>query len=179
MISRCKSGRIFPSPYNNRGLIFLRHGELQRAYDEFNIALSLNSGNNSTSTCSISGACRLLRKQYDIGAAYFAEGKPLVRRRWEIACYRCITYTELGRFDEALADCNEVIAKYPKFAGPLARRGNAYREKGDLDAALKDYNERSSSVRISSMPMSAARRSTSSARIWAAARSDYRSPAPR
>ena len=32
----------FPRAYNNRGLIFLRRGDLQRALDEFNAAIKLN-----------------------------------------------------------------------------------------------------------------------------------------
>lgn len=131
----------FPSPYNNRGLIFLRRGELQRAYDEFNIALSLNSGAGRYTNLLNLGRVQTLRKQYESALAYFAEGKPLMPEGWQIPGYRCITYTEMGRFDEALADCNEVIAKYPQFAGPLTRRGNVYRTKGDLDAALTDYND--------------------------------------
>ena len=47
----------------------------------------------------------------------------------------------MGRLDEALADCNEVLAQHPKWAGPLAGRANVYRAKGNLDAALKDFNE--------------------------------------
>ena len=131
----------FPAPYNNRGLIFLRRGELQRAYDEFNLALSLNSRNNRYVNLLNLGRVQTLRKQYESALTFFAEGKPLNPEGWQIPNYRCITYSELSRLDEALADCNEVIAKYPKFAGPLARRGNVYRLKGDLDAALKDYNE--------------------------------------
>jgi tetratricopeptide (TPR) repeat protein len=131
----------FPAPYNNRGLIFLRRGELQRAYDEFNIALSLNSGNNRYVNLLNLGRVQTLRKQYESALTYFAEGKPLNPEGWQIPGYRCITYTEMGRLDEALADCNEVLAQHPKFAGPLARRGNLYRVKGDLDAALRDYND--------------------------------------
>jgi tetratricopeptide (TPR) repeat protein len=82
-----------------------------------------------------------LRKQYESALSYFAEGKPLNPGGWQIPNYRCITYTDMGRFDEALADCNEVIAQHPKFAGPLTRRGNVYRAKGDIDAALRDYND--------------------------------------
>ena len=68
-------------------------------------------------------------------------GKPLNPGGWQIPGYRCITLTEMGRLDEALADCNEVLAQHPKFSGPLARRANVYRAKGDLDAALRDFNE--------------------------------------
>jgi tetratricopeptide (TPR) repeat protein len=131
----------YPAPYNNRGLIFLRRGELQRAYDEINIALSLNTGANRYTNLLNLGRVQTLRKQYESALAYFAEGKPLNPGGWQIPGYRCITYTEMGRLDEALADCNEVLAQHPKFAGPLSRRGNVYRAKGDLDAALKDYNE--------------------------------------
>ena len=131
----------FPAPYNNRGLIFLRRGELQRAYDEINIALSLNTGTNRYTNLLNLGRVQTLRKQYESALTYFAEGKPLNPGGWQIPNYRCITYTEMGRLNEALADCNEVLAQHPKFAGPLARRGNVYRAKGDLDAALKDYND--------------------------------------
>lgn len=131
----------FPAPYNNRGLIFLRRGELQRAYDEFNIALSLNRGANRYTNLLNLGRVQTLRKQYDSALAYFAEGRSLNPEGWQIPGYRCITYTEMGRLDEALADCNEVIAKYPKFSGPLARRASVHRAKGNLDAALNDYND--------------------------------------
>ena len=131
----------FPAPYNNRGLIYLRRGELQRAYDEINIALSLNTGANRYTNLLNLGRVQTLRKQYQSALAYFAEGKPLNPGGWQIPGYRCITYTEMGRLDEALADCNEVLGQHPKFSGPLARRGNVHRARGDLDAALKDYND--------------------------------------
>jgi tetratricopeptide (TPR) repeat protein len=131
----------FPAPINNRGLIYLRHGELLRAYDEFNVALSLNSGNNRYVNLLNLGRVQTLRKQYESALTYFAEGKPLNPEAWQIPHYRCTTYAEMGRLDEALADCNEVLAQHPKFSGTLARRGNVYRLKGDLDAALKDYND--------------------------------------
>ena len=131
----------FSAPFNNRGLIYLRRGELQRAFDEFNIALSLNSGNNRYANLLNLGRVQTLRKQYESALTYFAEGKPLNPTGWQIPGYRCITYTEMGRLDEALADCNEVLAQHPRFAGPLVRRGKVYHAKGNLDAALRDYNE--------------------------------------
>jgi tetratricopeptide (TPR) repeat protein len=131
----------FPAPFNNRGLIFLRRGDLGRAYDEFNIALSLNTGANRYTNLLNLGRVQTLRKQYESALTYFAEGKPLNPGAWQIPNYRCTTYAEMSRFDEALADCNEVLAQHPKFAGPLTRRGNVYRAKGDLEAALTDYND--------------------------------------
>src|SRR2546423_717685 len=82
-----------------------------------------------------------LRRQYEPALVDFAEARRLNPEGWQIPNYRCITYTEIGRFDEAIADCNEVLAKYPKWVGPITNRGNAYLAKGDFDAALRDYNE--------------------------------------
>ena len=47
----------------------------------------------------------------------------------------------MGKFDEAVADCNVVLAKFPKSNYTLTSRGLAYLGKGDLDAALNDFNE--------------------------------------
>lgn len=133
----------YGAPYNNRGLIYMRRGDLQRAYDEFNLALSLNSGNNNNRYTNLLnlGRVQTLRKQYEAALTHFAEGKELSPDNWPIPNYRCITYAEMGRLDEALADCNAVVAQRPRFAIALASRGNVYRLRGDLDAALKDYNE--------------------------------------
>jgi tetratricopeptide (TPR) repeat protein len=46
----------------------------------------------------------------------------------------------MPKFDEAIADCNIVVDKLPKYQGGRVSRADAYRVKGDLDAALKDYN---------------------------------------
>ena len=80
----------FSPPYNNRGLIYMRRGELQRAYDEFKIALSLNTPANRYINLYNLGRVQTLRKQYDSALAYFAEGKPLNPEGWQIPSYRCI-----------------------------------------------------------------------------------------
>ena len=47
----------------------------------------------------------------------------------------------MGRFDDAIADCNAALAKSPNNVYGLTGRGNAYLGKGDLDAALDDYDQ--------------------------------------
>jgi tetratricopeptide (TPR) repeat protein len=131
----------YSPPYNNRGLIYMRRGELDRAYEEFKVALSLNPPANRYVNLYNLGRVQALRKQYDSALTHFADGKQLNPAGWQIPSYRCWTYAEMGRLDEALADCNEVLAQHPKWAGPLAGRANVYRAKGNLDAALKDFNE--------------------------------------
>jgi hypothetical protein len=46
----------------------------------------------------------------------------------------------MGKFDDAITNCNIVIEKAPKYQFALVMRANAYYGKGQLDAALKDYN---------------------------------------
>jgi tetratricopeptide (TPR) repeat protein len=46
----------------------------------------------------------------------------------------------MGKFDDAIAECNGVIAKQPKYQFALNNRADAYMGKGNLDAALKDLN---------------------------------------
>src|SRR5262249_38971984 len=58
----------------------------------------------------------------------------------QIAGNRCVTYAAMGRFDEAFADCNAGLEKFPKSVFLLNNRADAWMAKGNLDAALKDYN---------------------------------------
>jgi tetratricopeptide (TPR) repeat protein len=165
----------FASPYNNRGLIFMRNGDLQRALGEFNSAVQL-SGNNPSRYIQLSNRARLqtLLKQYDAALADFAEAQK-VNPNWPIASNRCVTYTEMGKFDEALADCNDALAKAPNSVFTLTSRGKLYLAKGDLDAALKDYNE-ALKIGPNNIRARAARGQLyEKRRDFSAARSDYRS----
>ena len=131
----------FASPYNNRGLIFMRNGDLQRALEEFNSAVRLSETIPSR-YIQLSNRARVqtLLKQYDAALADYAEVQK-VNPNWPIASNRCATYAAMGKFDEALADCNDALAKAPNSIAALTTRGNLYLAKGDLDAALGDYNE--------------------------------------
>lgn len=132
----------FSSPYNNRALIFMRQGDLQRALDELNSAVPL-AFNEASRYNHLYNRARVqtYRKQYDAALADFAEAQKVNPGGPQVSAYRCITYTEIGKFEDALADCNAAVAHAPNSVYALTSRGNAYLEKGDLDAALKDYNE--------------------------------------
>ena len=53
-------------------------------------------------------------KRYDASLADFAEAQKVNPDGPQVPAYRCIAYTGMGRFDEALADCNAALAKSPK-----------------------------------------------------------------
>src|SRR5262249_33987649 len=54
--------------------------------------------------------------------------------------HRCETLTAMGKFDDAIASCNGVLARQPKHQVALCARAEGYLGKGDLDAALADLN---------------------------------------
>jgi tetratricopeptide (TPR) repeat protein len=52
---------------------------------------------------------------------------------------RGVALDELGRADEALADYSAAIVLVPGFPAALNNRANAYRRRGDLQKARRDY----------------------------------------
>src|SRR3954471_6214975 len=104
----------YGSAYNNRGLIFMRRGEFQRALDEFNLAVK-HIGNDQGRYLHYYNRGRLqgLMKQFDASLADYAEAQKANPDGPQVPAYRCITYTGMGRFDDALVDCNAALAKSP------------------------------------------------------------------
>ena len=132
----------YASAYNNRGIIFLRRGDLQRALDEFNSAVKFNSAGQIGYIHLYNRARTLgLLKQYDVALVDYAEAQKINSDGLQVPAYRCITHTNMGKYDEAIADCNAVLTKTPKSIYTLTSRADAYLAKGDLDAALTDYNQ--------------------------------------
>ena len=52
---------------------------------------------------------------------------------------RCWAFSEIGQYDRALADCNQLMALVPEADYPFLNRGIVNEKMGDMDAALKDY----------------------------------------
>lgn len=132
----------FGSAYNNRGLVFMRRGELQRALDEFNLAVKYIGNDQSRYLHHYNrGRLQGLMKRYEESLADFAEAQRVNPDGPQVPGYRCLTYIGMGKFDDALTDCNAVLAKSPNNLYALTNRANAYLGKGNLDAALNDYNQ--------------------------------------
>ena len=54
---------------------------------------------------------------------------------------RCWAYSEIGQYEQALADCNQLMAQVPEDDFPYLNRGIVHEKMGDMDAALRDYTE--------------------------------------
>jgi tetratricopeptide (TPR) repeat protein len=81
-----------------------------------------------------------INKDYDGALKDLAEAERIDPAAVGVPTFRCLTYTAMGQFDKALADCNRVIEKLPKNQYTLASIGEIYLAKGDLDAALREFN---------------------------------------
>jgi tetratricopeptide (TPR) repeat protein len=123
---------------NFRGTLYLRQGAIQSALDDFNAAVNANP--NLYLARNNRGRVLTITRDYDGALKDFAEAERIDPAGAGHHSYRCLTYTAMGQFDKALADCNFVIEKMPKNQYTLTSIGDIYLAKGDLDAALKDYN---------------------------------------
>jgi tetratricopeptide (TPR) repeat protein len=127
-----------PLALNNRGTLYMRQGALQSALDDFNAAVNFNP--NLYMPRINRGHLLTINKDYNGALADFAEAERIDPAAVGVPTFRCLTYTAMGQFDKALADCNRVIEKMPKNPYTLASIGEIYLAKGDLDAALKEFN---------------------------------------
>jgi tetratricopeptide (TPR) repeat protein len=127
-----------PLAHNNRGTLYLRQGAIQSALDDFNASVNLNP--NLYIARLNRGHVLTINKDYDGALKDFAEAERIDPAAVGYHGLRCLTYTAMGQFDKALAECNSLLEKFPKNQYTLASRGELYLAKGDLDAALKDFN---------------------------------------
>jgi tetratricopeptide (TPR) repeat protein len=127
-----------PLALNNRGTLYMRQGALQSALDDFNAAVNANP--NFYLAHINRGHLLTINKDYDGALADFAEAERIDPAALGHRSLRCLTYIAMGQFDQAIAEANGVIEKLPKNQFTLTSRADAYLAKGDLAAALKDYN---------------------------------------
>jgi tetratricopeptide (TPR) repeat protein len=73
---------------------------------------------------------------FGIMAAVFAYF--IVRMQWH---NKALTYLNDGQVDEGIAQLSHVIKYYPQDAIARFHRANAYKQKGDMEKALADYDD--------------------------------------
>jgi tetratricopeptide (TPR) repeat protein len=128
----------FAVVYNNRGTVYLRRGALQSALDDFNAALRIKGDmffahNNR-------GRVLAMNKDFDGAFADFAAAEQLNPTAPQSNVFRCVAYIDMGKFDDAIGECNKALAKAPNYHFAFCSRAEAYIGKGNLDPALKDLN---------------------------------------
>ena len=168
----------FPSPYNNRGTIYLRKGALHSALDDFNAAMRIKHEMYHRPS-PIGAACRLLNKDYDAALADFAAAEALNPTPAQPVRFRCVTYTEMGKFDDALADATRCWPSTPNYHFALNNRAEAYIAQGQSRCRAERFQRRCSAINPNNMsaPIWTGDGCSRSEAISAQARADYRSAA--
>lgn len=59
----------------------------------------------------------------------------------DVLCLKGLEQNERGQFTKAVATFTKAIDRDPKYSYSYVGRGDAYRGSGDLDRAVKDYEE--------------------------------------
>ena len=140
----------YGSAYNNRGLIFMRRGELQRALDEFNLAVKHISNDQSRylhhyNRGRLQGLMKAVRR---LACRLRRGAKGQSRRRRKFRPTGALPTPSMGRFDDAIADCNAALAKSPKQClhadqprQCLSRQGRSRRRPRRLRPGAQDQSE--------------------------------------
>jgi len=106
--------------------------------EECNEKLSLNHDDFKGYYCR--GRLFFAGKEYTKALADFTDAIRLQKNHAFTYAQRAATYNQLGKFDLAIADCNEQIVLEHTVAG-LHNRAEAYMGKHDWSSALKDADE--------------------------------------
>jgi tetratricopeptide (TPR) repeat protein len=125
--------------YYNRGVLYLKRGELDRALAEFGVVLRLQPDN--------------LNARYNRGVLHLKKGAldqaiadfdaVLDRQPGNARAHynRGVLYLKKGELDRALADFDATLRLEPGNAGAHYNRGLVHLGRGELDAAWRDYGE--------------------------------------
>ena len=115
----------YAAPFNSRGYIYMRRGALQSALDDFAAAIRL-APNIILFPYVNRARVETMTRDYDAALADFAKAAEIDPNAPQIPTYRCVTYTAMGRFDEAFADCNNALEKFPKSGLIFNNRADAF-----------------------------------------------------
>ncbi len=127
------------SVYISRGRTYGEKGELEKAIDDFNAAISLDPKNalayrNRGNVFNIKGdskkAIEDLTKAIDLN--------PTELEYYKV---RASLYSSIGNFEKRIDDWNKIIELNPKYQYAYINRGKAYKENGKFRKAMEDFNK--------------------------------------
>jgi tetratricopeptide (TPR) repeat protein len=122
----------------NRGTAYSAKGDLDRALQDYNLAIELDPGNAGAYVNR--GLALGRRGEFESAIEDYAKAIALKPQQWEAYFNRAAELQEHGQFDDALVNLNEVARINPRFAGTYVNRGNVYVRQSKLDDAIRDYN---------------------------------------
>lgn len=128
--------------YNNIGISHYLLGDLEKAIQNFSMAIELDpkfaiAYDNRGNAYDYLGNAQKAIADYDIAIVVGADSSLQYLFYYD----RGLTYLRLGQLEQALEDLNNSINLNPEFPKAYGNRGNAYQRLGQLENALADYNK--------------------------------------
>jgi tetratricopeptide (TPR) repeat protein len=138
----------FASAFNNRGLIFMRMGDLQRAFADFNQAVNLIPASSPIRYIHLCNRARVegLQKNNDAALADCDAVLGKSPKAVYTLTSRANAYLGKGDLDAALNDYNEPLKISPNNIRAHAGRGLLFEKRKDLVAARSDYRSASATL---------------------------------
>ena len=125
--------------YNNRGTVYDKLNEHERAIANFNKAIELNS--NFAEAYNNRGLAYIVLGQYGMAIADCNKAIELNPNFAVTYNNRGLAYIGLGQHERAIADCNKAIELNPNFVWAYNNRGSAYLGLKQYELAIADYNK--------------------------------------
>ena len=125
--------------YNDRGVIYLKKTELDKALADFNKAIEINP--RYYEVYHNRGIVYETKGEYDSAIKEYNKSLAINPKYVKAYDNRGRSSYGLGKLDEAISDYNIAIGLNPEFVDSYNNRGNVYEKKGQLDKAFADFNK--------------------------------------
>ena len=125
--------------YNNRGEVYYRKGEYDRAIADYDQALRLDP--DYAGVYNNRGLAYLNTGEYDRAIANYDQALRLDPEFAFAYNGRGSVYIRKGKYDRAIADFDQALRLDPDYALAYNGRGNAYTGKGEHDRAIADFDQ--------------------------------------
>ena len=133
--------KVHPSfrAYNNRGLVFHKEGNNERALQYYDEALKLN--NNDAEVYTNRGNVLSEKRNFDAALSDYNSALSVKTDYIAALDNRGALYGAMGKFELAIGDLSKAIKLDPTYKSAYANRGTAFLDYGKYDQAIKDFNK--------------------------------------
>jgi tetratricopeptide (TPR) repeat protein len=125
------------SAYLNRGVSYYEKREFERAIQDLNKAINLNSG--IPMAFNVRGTAYFLTGRHGHAIQDFDKAIKLQPDNANTYRNRGVVYRKTGKLERAIADFDKAISLSPKYVDAYFNRGRAYKTKGDRHQAIADF----------------------------------------
>ncbi len=123
--------------YNLRGVVFVAHGQYERALKDFTESLVREPGN--AGVYNNRGQCHYFMKQYAQALADFTQALAISPNHVVALNNRALVHIARKDYLAALDDIQKALTIHPKYAEALLNRGLIRQKTGHPEQAVEDY----------------------------------------